>query len=397
MNKQSKDTTFGGHFYQLDILRAVAALSVFLYHWYGSIFNQDQLPWNGLWRNWHQVSNQAFLWLYPLSFAWVGVPLFFVISGFCIHSSWTAGKQHATWQFYWRRAWRIAPPYWVIMGYFVWREWPSLSSQEDSLWNILSHVLFLHNLKDNWFFSISPSFWSLALEMQFYVLYPLVLLWRKHWSMEKILGAALFLSIAGRCLLLAISYFERSNGVSGVIYGNTFLFWFDWLLGALISERIANGQRLFCYPMRWLLAFGLFLVLACQFLPTEIFAFPMASVCSAVCVERFLLHPPSLKKWFARGLVLIGICSYSFYLLHQRLINSVIYHWPYKSLSGKFAAGLFVLIITLILSAFSYWLIEKNSIRLGKHLGRKLFPDKKPSSLDAAAEKFVKAAKRSQL
>lgn len=373
------------HYYQLDIFRALAALSVFMFHWFGASFGRDELPWRGWWRDWSQAPDAHFLWLYPLSFGWMGVPLFFVISGFCIHLGWASGKPLTAGQFYWRRFWRIVPTYWVILSFFVWHSWASMKNEPALAGNLASHFLFCFNLDHRWFFSILNSFWSLAVEVQFYLVYPLLLLWRNRWPMEKILWSALALGIAGRIIPL----WWRGQIINDPIYcSNTWVLWFDWLLGAAIAERMNGGRRLFRHPARWLGICGLLLLVANQFLPLAMFSFSLASVCAAVGVEHCLVCPPALPRRLGRALTLLGICSYSFYLLHQRLLGSVLFHWAPKSFSGQVAAGLCALALVAVLSGLSYWLLEKNSLRLGKHWGYRLFPGKRQTSLDTVSGKI---------
>jgi len=247
--------------------------------------------------------------------------------------------------------------------------------------DFVSHFFFFHNLSGDYFFGISQSFWSLAVEVQFYLIYPLLLLWRKRWSIKKILWAGLALGIAGR-IIPALLFHKISD--DPVIFSNTWVLWFDWLLGAAIAERIGCGKLLFQHPARWLGICGVTFLFASQFLPLAIFSFSLASVCAAICVEQCLLHPLNLHRHANRVLTLLGICSYSFYLLHQRILDSIIYHWPSKTFLGHMEAGFCALLFVSILSGLSYWSLEKTSLRIGKHWGYRLFPGKKQTSLDLA-------------
>ncbi len=93
------------------MLRAVAILSVFLLHWFGQAYGTDHLNWNGLLRDPASAPSTSFIAFFPLSFGWMGVPLFFVISGFCIHASALKNNELRVGRFFWRRFWRIYPPY----------------------------------------------------------------------------------------------------------------------------------------------------------------------------------------------------------------------------------------------------------------------------------------------
>jgi peptidoglycan/LPS O-acetylase OafA/YrhL len=92
----------------LDAWRGVACLIVVVYH-AGFALGRDEVVGVASvgWARWGIV---AFLRLMSM-----GVPLFFVISGYCIAASADANRRHglSSWSFLKRRFWRIYPPYWV--------------------------------------------------------------------------------------------------------------------------------------------------------------------------------------------------------------------------------------------------------------------------------------------
>src|SRR5580700_9314628 len=100
------------HLPRLDAVRALAILSVFLYHSLGVVFYKDQLDFHGGWLDFRSAPSRLFLACYPLTFGWVGVSLFFVLSGFVIHYSFVgSGRPFRAGGFFVRRFWRIYPPY----------------------------------------------------------------------------------------------------------------------------------------------------------------------------------------------------------------------------------------------------------------------------------------------
>jgi peptidoglycan/LPS O-acetylase OafA/YrhL len=139
----------------LDLLRALAIVVVVIYH--TGIFG-FALPYDV-----HR-------------FGWVGVDLFFVLSGYLIGGqlvSQLGGRRHIRFgRFYARRALRILPAYLVIVAvYFslpALREFPAISP----LWKFLISVQNI-GLRGGTAFSHA---WSLAIEDQFYLLLPLVLI-----------------------------------------------------------------------------------------------------------------------------------------------------------------------------------------------------------------------------
>ena len=111
-------------------------------------------------------------------FGWMGVDLFFVLSGYLIGSQLLRAHQASSgagvWAFYRRRLYRILPAYLVVLAiYFV---WPSFREQDgiSPLWQFLT---FTENLLVD--YSRNAAFshvWSLCIEEQFYLLFPLILL-----------------------------------------------------------------------------------------------------------------------------------------------------------------------------------------------------------------------------
>jgi peptidoglycan/LPS O-acetylase OafA/YrhL len=96
-----------GHIDFLDPMRGFAILCVFAFHSLSAAFGRDTLPWGAWFRDF--TVPRSFLLLVPATFGWIGVPIFFVISGFCIHLSFSRQPQWPL--FFWRRFFRIYPTY----------------------------------------------------------------------------------------------------------------------------------------------------------------------------------------------------------------------------------------------------------------------------------------------
>src|ERR1700730_9917341 len=99
----------------LDSLRGLAILLVFTFHSLGAAFSRDTLPWGGWFQNF--TGPRSFLALFPATLGWVGVAIFFVVSGFCIHLSFSRQPRWAS--FFWRRFFRIYPPYLAALLLFA--------------------------------------------------------------------------------------------------------------------------------------------------------------------------------------------------------------------------------------------------------------------------------------
>ena len=166
------------YFDSIDMLRGFAALSVVIYHVI-ELFNWKGFPITG-----------PLLWFRT---GWMGVDLFFVISGFVIGLSAfseidRSGPWHFQRAFISRRVARIVPLHYLTMLVFVVFIVPELLFT--NFWaNLTSHLLFVHNLNLNLHGAINGSNWSLATEMQFYVLMLLVAPWiriSRWWAIATI-------------------------------------------------------------------------------------------------------------------------------------------------------------------------------------------------------------------
>src|SRR5437764_3411603 len=177
----------------LDLLRALAIIVVVVYH--------------------------AGIMGFPLPgdvhrFGWVGVDLFFVLSGYLIGGQLLAPLTHGSrikvGQFFARRALRILPAYLVILAiYFLlpsWREYPQMSQP---LWKFLLSVQNI-GLHGGTAFSHA---WSLAVEDQFYLLLPLILILVSRWPRARFIIPCLI--VLGGIGLLA--FLARQNLIETVV------------------------------------------------------------------------------------------------------------------------------------------------------------------------------------
>lgn len=164
----------------LDGLRAMAILLVVLTH------ICQELP--GLSFTWWHTE-----WLTPLYNGWVGVDLFFVLSGFLVGSQIFKNIDDNTFSFknfYARRLFRILPAYFFVI-FLVLIIYPYLSSELltsmpafDVSWPaIAKNLLFVTNY---WNANLGIPSWSLSIEEQFYILVPILLYWGLKRSPQKI-------------------------------------------------------------------------------------------------------------------------------------------------------------------------------------------------------------------
>ncbi|RUU12827.1 acyltransferase, partial [Mesorhizobium sp. M7A.T.Ca.TU.009.01.3.2] len=137
----------------------------------------------------------------PSFWGHIGVRLFFVLSGFLITRLLLEARSATEFEtgpalrsFYIRRMLRIFPPYFAVLG-FVW-----LVDLDQSRGSLVWHALYLSNfwyaLHNNWNPWVLGHFWSLSIEEQFYLAWPLVVLLAPRRRFEAICIAVIALSLA---------------------------------------------------------------------------------------------------------------------------------------------------------------------------------------------------------
>ncbi len=145
------------------------------------------------------------------SFGWLGVDLFFVLSGFLITRILldTRNRPNFLRNFYLRRILRIAPLYYLLLLVFF-LLFPLLGIFREPLRYYQMHQAWFWVYLQNWLYIIHPiqgsnlliHLWSLAVEEQFYLLWPFLLLWiRRPRVLLRLVGGMLATLLALRILL----------------------------------------------------------------------------------------------------------------------------------------------------------------------------------------------------
>ena len=287
---------------QLDAVRGVAILLVIL-HNQSSAFPSlylDRLFANG----------------------WMGVDLFFVLSGFLITGSLVDTKDSADYfrNFYARRCLRIWPLYYSLIAFMfviVPRLGPSDARtvfDKSSPW--WSYLLFLQNVLVPVPTSAAGPLavtWSLAIEEQFYLVWPWVVRYRSPGEVRRLATFVI-------CLSPALRLYLSSHGVN--LYANAFCRLDGLMAGALLALIVRSDA---CLPSRfvrraWItLAIALPLAFATEAVHARWIVFSLSAMASASVVYLALCSP---QGWFQRALtnrflVYTGTISYGLYLLHK--------------------------------------------------------------------------------
>ncbi|WP_259014263.1 acyltransferase family protein [Emticicia fluvialis] len=355
---------------ELDVIRGIAILMVFFYHTQLSIFPPYEI------RNYtdsgildlRSTKDIIFNFL-PFTFGELGVELFLVISGFVIHLGFLNSQDlFNVKQFYVRRFFRIYPPYLLVLLFFIVFRNMSFSPKD-----ILLHVLLIHNLSDTSFFSINPSFWTLALEVQLYLAYPLFLYFRKKIGIRNTVVGLTLLHFA--CTFILETFMKDSIPLSMAL--SMPVLWFTWGAGALAAELYWENKKIFKkQPLLYLLVFLAMLPVCKYFMVAHYFTIAV-SVCAWLALLEWFLYKkqedPFFLKPLFRVLAGIGICSYSLYLIHQPYLFDLLKHLGHFKfvMVHLVASPLAALLIFTILAYGLYQFVELPSVELGKRLWKK--------------------------
>lgn len=266
------------HFSTLDSLRGIAALSVCLFHFTGAT-----LPKFG-----NDIARDFFSW------GWLGVEIFFVISGFIIPFILIKNKYHLKdiFSFLGKRIVRISPPAYVamlltIIQYYL-IDFFKLSS--NGYVSTLSVEQILHNLTYTIPFTdykwVNGVFWTLAVEFQFYIIIALVF---------TVVFKSNFRFLLLILILTACYYLPFAKSFQFLHHSSLFLM--GWAALLQVEKRIESSIFL------WLLVFLAFVAyFQLGLLPT------IFGVATALAIA-FLQIKSKVGEFF-------GKISYSLYLMH---------------------------------------------------------------------------------
>ena len=355
----------------IDALRGVAALGVVVYHAVEQ--GRHVLPSNLL-------EYPVRLVQFGSSFGYIGVFLFFVISGFCIHLQWARAKAAGTepdirfGSFWKRRLRRLYPPYIIaLLLYLLLTAWAiGLNFTHFFFYDLGMHLLMLHNLDPNTCYTINGVFWTLAVEEQLYLAYFLLLFIRVRWGWGVTIAVCL-LARVGWMVLSHLVWLKTGYGIP--VPESAAAHWFTWALGALGVEVMFGLVRLRGWSRDLRLATVLIVVASAvsSYLP----AIPKETL--AHDASWFLIHPlwglgffivvnrvvlaeqswlrqaklPSLVSIFAP----LGIFSYSIYLTHELVIMQ---SWRWANPARSQIENVFLIVIpaTILFAWVFFWFCE---------------------------------------
>ena len=364
---------------EVEGLRGLAALWVFALH--VGILCGTRLP---------IVSNGAF-----------GVDLFILISGFImVHQflqredvePWTAPT--TIYRFWIRRFFRIAPLYYplLVLGLGLSRvcgaarasigaKFPHTLTDmarysDQSITNLVSHLTFVFGFLPHFAFRTALPEWSIGLEMQFYAVFPLLMIVVLKFGYRVAVGLTAALSMIGA---FALPFYYHSFEMPSFLPLRLYLFG----MGMLIAARLHSTTGR-------ILLLLIALPIAAHFtLPRVSLSIAFGEIALAIFfyflagnhhrVIRIVFDP--VRRLLSHRLMQqLGLLSYSLYLVHLLIVIPMSafllnQHWfltlrPLLRFSVSFLINA---LVVLPLAMLLYTFVEKSGIRVGKRLLNSLF------------------------
>ena len=299
----------------LDGIRGVAALFVVLHHcWLLSFpgYPRDTGPW----------------WLGWLIYGHFAVVVFIVLSGFSL----SIAPARSAWQirsvreFARRRAWRILPPYWAALVFSLAVAWwivAQPNTDEPTAKSVAVYGFLVQDIIG----SPSPNgaFWSIAIEAQLYLLFPLLLLVRRRWSAAVMLGSMTAIVVMTATLAPHDRYVDKLMRLTPQ-FGALFT------VGIVAAGILVASDRVRQLPWHWLALIAVVPVVlvigsrgsvwtVSNFTWVDLALGPATALLLAgVAVGKPMILVRPLES---RPLQRLGACSYSLYLTHSPIVVTV--------------------------------------------------------------------------
>jgi peptidoglycan/LPS O-acetylase OafA/YrhL len=317
----------------IDALRGVSVLLVVIYH--------------------------AFPGLAPGGF--VGVDIFFVISGYLITSIIIASFQNNNFtlkEFYSRRIKRLFPALFIVLLVSMVIGWLILYPDEykQLAYHVKYSAIYFLNFKlidEIGYFDVESIYkpvlhlWTLSVEEQYYVLWPLLLLIIFKQQLVKPIQVIILVAIAS---FLANVYYINIHPEDVYLHTATRVWQLaaGSILGIYLINKNLSENRVFFY-------IGVMLILISALFINERLAYPgwyaLLPTLGALC---FIYANVSLKQW--GGMVEIGLISYPLYLWHWVVISFL---YIYLGTTPGALELLFAVILSFVLAFLTYRYIER--------------------------------------
>jgi peptidoglycan/LPS O-acetylase OafA/YrhL len=337
-----------------NLIRILASIQVFITH------GIDHL---NIKTEWLLFIYYKFLIYFP------GVPIFFTISGFLIYASYD--RHHTDLRNFFRnRILRIYPGLFFCLLFTIlllYSDYPlakaTLFSKHFFIWLFTQLSLFQFYTPDILRFwgvgTPNGSLWTISIEMQFYLIIPLIFLLFKYFRNWQYAFWGLFIA----SILVNISFTDRANIFEKLYHEFIFKYLYYFLFGIFAYKMWDKVNSIFVN--RFLLISIIYIIYAVIFgnlfgyrIEAYILESPFGFIANAllsIWTLAFAFSNTSLSQMVIKNQDL----SYGMYIYHMPVINFLNHH----NYIGSLVYFGIAFIVTLILSSISWNFVEKNALR----------------------------------
>ncbi|VVM35129.1 acyltransferase [Terribacillus sp. AE2B 122] len=347
-------------YHELDSIRGVAALAVFVLHLLIVL-------------GFTSTAYFSFLEKSPLRILWSGneaVIIFFVLSGFVLSLPFIKGNKVSYPEFIVKRFFRIYIPFVVTLVIaIIARSFLTIEGQGDiwskslSFGSVVEHI-FLIGMYDQK--QLNPVIWSLVHEMRIYIIFPLLMYFVVYKKITHVILGGTILSIAG----IGLHYVFADKVDYYTNYFDTLHYVLMFIMGALLAkhrEYIINKLRgLNKLTFSTVSILALLLYTYSSLLPPYVsdwFTASAGCIIIAVSMASSKISKMLNKKVFIE----LGNISYSLYLLHFIILLSFI-----SLIDNAFVVLILTIISTFVVSKVSSIYLEGAGIKFGKKIASAL-------------------------
>lgn len=311
------------------------------------------------------------------------VMLFFVLSGFCIHLPNASKNLPINWGAYAvRRFMRIYPAYLVTLLLCLLAALIFFSAGGDQSGELNVYAAS-SVMVQNWIYggrqiAINPSLWTIPVEVEAYILYP-ILLW--IFRSRGASGASAFTLLMAA---MGVIMFELGYGQATI---TIFKYAVIWGSGAWLAEAYARRHLPTWSGWYWFVMAGTATcTMVAGFAGVDVFFLHYGWAVVSFLLLLWVIGPGTrffeVRHWWVPPMVLIGTVSYSFYLLHFPLFKLAGTAWVHSfgSKPESFLVPTMATLLVIPMAWCFYCWVELPTHQLARQLGSTFDVKTKPST-----------------
>ena len=355
----------------LDGLRGIAILLVVWFHVWQISWLRAPAPW---------------LQFIPET-GFIGVHIFFFISGFVIIYPFIRakieGSDFPSWgHFAYRRGIKIMPSYVLSLALMFAIGYQHAEQSGGTVRDIVTHLLFIHNWFADTYGSINGVLWTLAVEVQFYVLFPLLcyaFLRSPYWSFIGMLTVALIfrMAIVGSPHFLQLIE-QLPAYLDFFSCGMLTAFLYISLRNRQLSDRWRYVATVIAIAGFLFLIFLMQAMFAIRYEPDGFAHWQIvnrtwiAFACTCIALGSLLGAPLWQRTMANPALVFFSIISYNWYIYHQVVARELWWHrlpaWagadPHADSHWQLLYSVTAFLATIVVAALVTYAFERPLLRL---------------------------------